>query len=146
MVRYPNDWSAQSAQNAAQFQPNGASPNDPNMPIVTFNGLPVQLDLLKGDNAESYGQTLASQTLGRGATNLQVRSVDRVRLGSPSGPEAVRLVVSYTALVPVVSVQVIVQPPGSDQTYFISATAPAGEYPTKWAPVIDGIAGSVAFS
>lgn len=144
-VRYPNDWAAQSQGNAAQFIPRGASPTDPNTPIVTFNGLPVQLDLLKGDNAENYAQTLASQTLGRGGSNLQVRSVDRVRLGSPTGPEAVRVIVSYTIIVDVVSEQVVVQPPNSDQSYFISATAPAGDFAAKWNSVFDGIAGSVTF-
>lgn len=144
-VRYPNDWDAQTAQNAAQFSPKGTSPTDPNATRVTFNGLPVQLDLLKGDNAQSYLQTLASQTTGRGATDLKVRSIDRVRLGSPSGPEAIRLVVAYTAGVPVVSEQVIVQQPGSDTSWFISATAPAADFATKWSPIIDGIAGSITF-
>ena len=105
----------------------------------------MQLDLLKGDNAANYAQTLASETLGRGGSNLQVRSVDRVRLGSPTGPEAVRIVVSYTIIVDVVSEQVVVQPPNSDQTYFISATTPAGDFAPKWSAVIDGIAGSVTF-
>jgi hypothetical protein len=145
-VRYPNDWDAQSAQNAAQFTPKGASPTDPNVTRVTFNGVPVQLDLLKGDNAQNYMQTLASQTAGRGATDIKVRSIDHVHLGSPSGPEAVRFVVSYTASVPVVSEQVIVQQPGSATSWFISATAPAADFATKWSPIIDGIAGSVAFS
>ena len=40
----------------------------------------------------------------------------------------------------------IAQPPGSDTTYFISATAPAADFATKWGPIIDGIAGSVVFS
>ncbi len=145
-IRYPDTWEAQSASNAAQFMPKGASPTDPNVPRVTFNGLPVQLDLLSGDNAANYLQTLASQTAGRGATDLKVRSIDRVHLGSPSGLEAVRLIVSYTQGVPVVSEQVAVQPQGSDTTWFISATVPAADFATKWAPIIDGIAGSVVFS
>lgn len=145
-IRYPDNWDAQTAGNAAQFTPKGAPPTDPNVPRVTFNGLPVRLDLLTGDNAANYLQTLASQTTGRGATDLMVRSIDRVRLGSPSGLEAVRLVVSYTQGVPVVSEQVAVQPPGSDTTWFISATAPAADFATKWGPIIDGIAGSVVFS
>ncbi len=145
-IRYPNDWDAQTAPNAAQFSPKGASPTDPNVTRVTFNGLPVGLDLLTGDNAANYAQTLASQTIGKGATDLQVKSIDRVRLGGPGGLEAVRLVVSYTAGVAVISEQVIVQPKGSDTSYFISATAPAGEFATKWAPIIDGIAGSVVFT
>lgn len=145
-IRYPDNWDAQTAANAAQFTPKGASPTDPNVPRVTFNGLPVQLDLLSGDNAQNYLQTLASQTMGRGATDLTVRSIDRVHLGSPSGLEAVRLVVSYTQGVSVVSEQVSVQPKGSDTTWFISATAPAADFATKWEPIIDGIAGSVVFS
>jgi hypothetical protein len=145
-LRYPNDWDAQTAQSAAQFTPKGASPTDPNVPRITFNGLPVALNLLTGDNAVNYMQTLASQTLGRGATDFKVLSVDRVRLGSPTGLEAIRLIVSYTSGVPVVSEQVIAQPPGSDTTYFISATVPAADFATKWGPVIDGIAGSVVFS
>ncbi len=144
-IRYPDNWDAQTAANAAQFTPKGASPTDPNVPRVTFNGLPIQLDLLSGDNAQSYLQTLASQTAGRGATALTVRSIDRVHLGSPSGLEAVRFIVSYTQGVPVVSEQVAVQPKGSDMTWFISATAPAADFATKWAPIIDGIAGSVTF-
>lgn len=145
-IHYPDNWDAQTAQNVAQFTPKGASPTDPNVARVTFNGLPVQLDLLSGDNASNYLQTLASQTTGRGATNLQVRSIDRVRLGGPSGLEAVRVIVSYMQGAPVVSEQVIVQPQGSDTTWFISATAPAADFATKWAPVIDGIAGSVVFT
>jgi len=144
-IHYPDTWDAQTAPNAAQFTPKGASPTDPNVTRVTFNGLPVQLDLLSGDNATSYLQTLASQTTGRGAMNLQVRSIDRVRLGNAGGLEAVRIVVAYTQGAPVVSEQVIVQPPGSDTTWFISATAPAADFATKWAPIIDGIAGSVTF-
>lgn len=145
-VRYPNDWDAQTAQNAAQFTPKGASPTDPNVTRVTFNGLPVGLDLLSSDNATNYMQTLASQTIGRGATDFKVLSIDRVRLGSPTGLEAIRLIVSYTSGAAVVSEQVIVQPPGSDTTYFVSATAPAADFATKWGPIIDGIAGSVVFS
>ncbi|GEM_PF-4677822 len=145
-IRYPDGWDVQTASNAAQFTPKGASPTDPNVTRVTFNGVPAQLDLLSGDNAARYIQNLAVQTSGRGATDLKVRAIDRVRLGSPSGPEAVRLVVSYTQIVPVISEQVIVQPTGSDVTYFISATAPAGEFATKWEPIIDGIAGSVVFA
>ncbi len=144
-VRYPNDWAAQTQGNAAQFVPRGASPTDPNTPIVTFNGIAVQLDLLKSDNAQNYAQTLASQTLGRGGSNVQIRSVDQVRLGSPTGPEAVRIIASYTIIVDVISEQVVVQPPNSDQTYFISATTPAGDFASKWSSVIDGIAGSVTF-
>lgn len=145
-VRYPNDWEAQTAENAAQFTPKGTSPTDPNATRVTFNGLPVGLALLNGDNAAGYAQTLAAQTTGRGATDLRVLSLDRVRLGSPAGQEAIRLVVSYTLSAPLVSEQVIAQPPGSDTTYFLSATAPAADFATKWGPIIDGIAGSVAFS
>lgn len=145
-VRYPSDWDAQTAPSAAQFTPKGISPTDPNVPRVTFNGLPVQLDLLKSDNASSYVQTLATQTITRGATNLVVKSVDRVRLGSPTGPEAVRFVVSYTLGVPVVSEQVAVAQPGTDTTFFVSATAPAAEFDTKWRAIIDGIAGSVVFT
>lgn len=145
-IRYPDTWEAQMASNAAQFMPKGASPTDPNVPRVTFNGLPIQLDLLSSDNAQSYLQTLASQTSGRGATDLTVRSIDRVHLGSPSGLEAVRFIVSYTQGVPVVSEQVAVQPTGSDTTWFISATAPAADFATKWGPIIDGIAGSATFS
>jgi hypothetical protein len=145
-LRYPNDWDAQTAQNAAQFTPKGASATDPNVPRVTFNGLPVGLDLLTGDNAVNYMQTLASQTLGRGATDFKVLSIDRVRLGSPTGLEAIRLIVSYTSGVAVVSEQVIAQPPGGDTTYFVSATVPAADFATKWGPIIDGIAGSVVFS
>jgi hypothetical protein len=145
-LRYPNDWNVQTAQNAAQFTPRSASPTDPNAPRVTFNGLPVALDLLNGDNAANYMQTLASQTTGRGATDLKVLSIDRVRLGSPTGLEAIRLIVSYTQGVAVISEQVIAQPPGSDTTYFVSATAPAAEFATRWGPITDGIAGSVVFS
>ncbi len=145
-LRYPDNWDAQTTASAAQFTPKGASPTDPNVPRIAFNGLPVQLDLLSGDNAANYLQTLASQTTGRGATDITVRSIDRVHLGSPSGLEAVRLVVSYTQGVPVVSEQVVVQPPGSDTTWFISATAPAPNFATEWGPIIDGIAGSVLFS
>lgn len=145
-IRYPDNWDAQTSANAAQFTPKGASPTDPNVPRVTFNGLPVQLDLLSSDNAQSYLQTLASQTAGRGATDLIVRSIDRVHLGSPSGLEAVRFIVSYTQGVPVTSEQVIVQPKGSDTTWFISATAPAADFATAWEPIIDGIAGSVMFT
>ncbi|MGI8856194.1 MAG: hypothetical protein ACR2JW_10605 [Thermomicrobiales bacterium] len=145
-LRYPNDWDAQTAQNAAQFTPRSASPTDPNATRVTFNGLPVGLDLLTGDNAANYMQTLASQTTGRGATDLKVLSIDRVRLGSPTGLEAIRLIVSYTQGVSVISEQVIAQPPGSDTTYFLSATAPAAEFATRWSPLIDGIAGSIVFS
>jgi len=144
-IRYPDNWDAQTAANAAQFTPKGASPTDPNVLRVTFNGLPIQLDLLSGDNAQSYLQTLASQTAGRGATALTVRSIDRVHLGSPSGLEAVRFIVSYTQGVPVVSEQVAVQPKGSDTSWFISATAPAADFATMWGPIIDGIAGSVMF-
>lgn len=144
-IRYPDSWEAQTAPNAAQFTPKGASATDPNVPRVTFNGVPVHLDLLSGDNAANYLQTLAAQTTGRGATDLVVRSIDRVRLGGPGGPEAVRFVVSYTQGVSVTSEQVVVQPQGSDMTYFISATAPAADFSTRWAPIIDGIAGSVVF-
>jgi hypothetical protein len=145
-IHYPDNWDAQTAGNAAQFTPKGASPTDPNVPRVTFNGLPVQLDLLSDGNAAQYLQNLAAQTTGRGATALTVRSIDRVRLGSPSGLEALRLVVSYTQGVPVVSEQVVIQPTGSDTTWFISATVPAADFATKWGPIIDGIAGSVTFS
>jgi hypothetical protein len=145
-IHYPDDWDAQTAGNAAQFTPKGASPTDPNVPRVTFNGLPVQLDLLSDDNAAQYLQNLAAQTTGRGATALTVRSIDRVRLGSPGGLEALRLVVSYTQGVPVVSEQVVIQPAGSDTTWFISATVPAADFAAKWGPIIDGIAGSAIFS
>lgn len=145
-IHYPDNWDAQTAQNVAQFTPKGASPTDPNVPRVTFNGLPVQLDLLTDDNAANYVQNLATQTTARGATDLRVQSIDRVRLGTPSGVEAIHLVVSYTQGVPVVSEQVIIQPTGSDTTWFISATATAADFATKWGPIIDGIAGSVIFS
>jgi hypothetical protein len=145
-LRYPNDWNAQTAQNVAQFTPKSASSTDPNAPRVTFNGLPVALNLLDDDKAVNYMQTLALQTTGRGATDLKVLSIDRVRLGSPTGLEAIRLVVSYTQDTPVVSEQVIAQPPGSDTTYFVSATVPAADFATRWGPAIDGIAGSVVFS
>jgi hypothetical protein len=144
-VRYPSDWDAQTADNAAQFSPKGASPTDPNVPRVTFNGLPVDLSLMDSDNAQSYVQTLAQQTGERGARDLRVRSIDKVRLGSASGPDAIRAVVSYTTAVPVVSEQVIVKQPNGDQTFFLSATAPAGDFDTKWKPIIDGIAGSITF-
>jgi hypothetical protein len=145
-LRYPNDWDAQTEQNVAQFTPKGASPTDPNAPRITFNGLPTALNLLDDDKAVNYLQTLASQTTGRGATDLKVLAIDHVRLGSPSGLEAIRLVVSYTSGASVVSEQVIAQPPGSDTTYFISATVPAADFTTKWGPIIDGIAGSMVFS
>lgn len=144
-IRYPSDWEAQTADNAAQFVTKGASPSDPNVPRVTFNSFPIDLALLTGDNAQSYVQTLAQQTAARGSTNLTVRSIDRVRLGSPSGPEAVRVVVAYTAGVPVISEQVIVKRPDAEETYFISATAPAATFDAKWKAIIDGIAGSVTF-
>ena len=80
------------------------------------------------------------------ATNLTVRSLDRVRLGSASGLEAIRLVVSYTQATPVISEQVIVQPAGSATTWVVSATAPAADFAAKWGPIIDGIAGSVTFT
>ena len=144
-IRYPSDWEAQTADNAAQFTTKGASASDPNVPRVTFNSFPVDLALLTADNAPSYVQTLAQQTAGRGATDLRVRAIDRVRLGSPAGPEAVRVIVAYTAGVAVVSEQVIVKRPNADETYFISATAPAATYDTQWKPVIDGIAGSLTF-
>lgn len=145
-IHYPDNWDAQTAENAAQFMPKGASPTDPNVPRVTFNGLPVQLGLLSDDNAANYLQNLAAQTAGRGATDLKVRSIDRVRLGNPNGQEAVRFIVSYTQGVPVTSEQVAIQPNGSDTTYFISATAPAADFATTWEPIIDGIAGSAVFS
>ncbi len=144
-IRYPSDWDAQTADNAAQFMTKGASPSDPNVPRVTFNSFPVDLALLTSDNAQSYVQTLAQQTAGRGATDLKVRAIDRVRLGGPAGPEAVRVVVSYTAGVAVVSEQVIVKRPSTDETYFVSATAPAATFDATWKPIIDGIAGSVTF-
>jgi hypothetical protein len=144
-IRYPSDWDAQTTDNAAQFLPKGAAPTDPNVPRITFNGLPVDLSLLQSDNAQSYVQTLAMQTNERGATNLQVRSIDKVHLGSASGPEAIRAVVAYTATVPVVSEQVIVKQPSGDQTFFLSASAPAADFDAKWKPIIDGIAGSITF-
>ncbi len=73
-------------------------------------------------------------------------SIDRVRLGSPTGLEAIRLIVSYTQGVSVISEQVIAQPPGGDTTYFLSATAPAAEFAARWSPIIDGIAGSIVFA
>jgi hypothetical protein len=76
---------------------------------------------------------------------LRVRSIDKVRLGSAGGPEAVRAVVSYTTAVPVVSEQVVVKQPNGDQTFFVSATAPAADYDSKWKAIIDGIAGSITF-
>jgi hypothetical protein len=144
-VRYPSDWDAQTADNAAQFTPKGAAANDPNVPRVTFNGVPIDLNLFDSDNAASYVQTLAQQTGERGATNLRVRGIDKVRLGSASGPDAVRTVVAYTAGVAVVSEQVIIKQPGGDQTFFLSATAPAADFDTKWKAIIDGIAGSITF-
>jgi hypothetical protein len=144
-IRYPSDWDAQTTDNAAQFVPKGATPTDPNVPRVTFNGVPIDLNLFESDNAQSYIQTLAIQTNARGATNLQVRSIDKVRLGSASGPDAVRGVIAYDASVPVVSEQVIVRQPGGDQTFFLSATAPAAAFDTKWKAIIDGIAGSITF-
>ncbi|MHB8646475.1 MAG: hypothetical protein ACYDAR_11875, partial [Thermomicrobiales bacterium] len=112
-IRYPDGWDIQSTATAAQFTPKGASPTDPNVTRVVINGVPAQLDLLSDDNTARYIQNLAAQTTGRGATNLMVRSIDRVYLGSPGGPEAVRFVVSYTqGSVPLVSEQVIVQPTG----------------------------------
>ncbi len=144
-VSYPADWEAQTSATAAQFTPKGVSPTDPNATRVTFNGLPVQLDLLTSDNAAFYLQTLAAQTTGRGATDLKVRSIDNVTLGGPGGLPAIRFVVAYTAGVAVVSEQVAVQPPGSDTTWFVSATAPNADFDTKWRPIIDGIAGSVMF-
>ncbi len=121
-------------------------PTDANVPRVNFIGQPLQLDLLSGDNAAAYTQTIALQTRDRGATDLTVRSVERVTLGGMTGPPALKIVITYTGIVPVVSEQVVVQPPnGGNSTYFISATAPAGEYDAKWRDVIDGIAGSLVF-
>ncbi|MCA1723719.1 MAG: hypothetical protein LC748_05605 [Thermomicrobia bacterium] len=145
-IHYPQDWDAQTTATAAQFTPKGASPTDPNVPRVAFNSLPAQLNLLTGDNAANYLQSLVTQTTARGATNLTVRSLDRVRLGSASGLEAIRLVVAYTQGVPVVSEQVIVQPAGSATTWVVSATAPAADFAAKWGPIIDGIAGSIVFT
>lgn len=144
-IRYPSDWDAQTADNAAQFTLKGAAATDPNVPRVTFSGIAVDLNLSQSDNAESYVQTLAQQTNERGATNLQVRAIEKVRLGSASGPDAIRAVVAYTATVAVVSEQVVVKQPGGDQTFFLSATAPAADYDAKWKPIIDGIAGSITF-
>jgi hypothetical protein len=144
-IRYPSDWDAQTTDNAAQFMPKGAAPTDPNVPRVTFNGIPIDLNLFESDNAQSYIQTLAIQTNARGATNLQVRSIDKVHLGSASGPDAVRGVIAYDSTVPVVSEQVIVRQPGGDQTFFLSATVPAAAFDTKWKAIIDGIAGSIIF-
>lgn len=145
-LRYPTDWDVQTDGNAAQFAPRNAMPTDANVPRVNFIGQPLQLDLLSGDNATAYTQTIALQTRDRGATDLAVRSVERVTLGGMTGPPALKIVIMYTGVVPVVSEQIVVQPPnGSNSTYFISATAPAGEYDAKWRDVIDGIAGSLIF-
>jgi len=145
-LRYPTDWDVQTDGSAAQFAPRNAMPTDANVPRVNFVGQPLQLDLLSGDNAAAYTQTIALQTRERGTTDLAVRSVERVMLGGMNGLPALKIVLTYTGIVPVVSEQVVVQPPnGSNNTYFVSATAPAGEYDAKWRDVIDGIAGSLIF-
>lgn len=143
-LRLPTDWEAQTSDSGAFFAPRGAV-NNPMAPRVTFVGQPVQLNLLVGDAATMYTQTIAEQSRDRGAADLRVRSIDRVTLGSMGGPPALRVVASYTSDVPVVSQQVIVQPPGTDRTYFFIAVAPANEWETRWRATLDGIAGSLTF-
>jgi len=144
-LRYPTDWDVQKANDAAQFAPRNAMPTDANVPRVNFIGQAVQIDVFSGDNAAYYTQSIASATRDRGADDLIVRSVERVMLGGANGPPALKIVVAYTAAVPVVSEQIIVQAPNSDRTYFISATTPASDYDTKWRGIIDGMAGSLTF-
>jgi len=144
-LRYPTDWDVQKANEAAQFAPRNAMPTDANVPRVNFIGQAVQIDVFSGDNAAYYTQSIASATRDRGADDLIVRSVERVMLGGANGPPALKIVVAYTAAVPVVSEQIIVQAPNSDRTYFISATAPASDYDAKWRGIVDGMAGSLTF-
>ena len=144
-LRYPTDWDVQKSNEAAQFAPRNAMPTDANVPRVNFIGQAVQIDVFSGDNAAYYTQSIASATRDRGADDLIVRSVERVMLGGANGPPALKIVVAYTAAVPVVSEQIIVQAPNSDRTYFISATAPASDYDAKWRGIIDGMAGSLTF-
>ena len=144
-LRYPTDWDVQKSNEAAQFAPRNAMPTDANVPRVNFIGQAVQIDVFSGDNATYYTQSIASATRDRGADDLIVRSVERVLLGGANGPPALKIVVAYTAAVPVVSEQIIVQAPNSDRTYFISATAPASDYDAKWRGIIDGMAGSLTF-
>lgn len=144
-LRYPTDWDVQKSNEAAQFAPRNAMPTDANVPRVNFIGQAVQIDIFSGDNAAYYTQSIASATRDRGADDLTVRSVERVMLGGANGPPALKIVVAYTAAVPVVSEQIIVQAPNSDRTYFISATAPASDYDAKWRGTIDGMAGSLTF-
>ncbi len=143
-LRLPNDWEAQTSGEGSYFSPRGAV-NDPTAPRVTFTGQPVQLNLLVGDAGAMYTQTIAQQSRDRGATDLRVLSIDRVTLGGAGGPPALRVVATYTADGPVISEQIIVQPPGTDRTYFFITIAPANEWETRWRPILDGMAGSLTF-
>lgn len=144
-LRHPTEWEAQASAEAAYFYPRGAQPTDPATPRVSIIGQPVQLNLLVGDTATQYTQTIVQQSRERVAADITVRSIDRVTLGGANGLPALRILVNYTAGVPVVSEQVIVQPPGSDRTYFFIAVSPATEYESKYRAVLDGMAGSLTF-
>ncbi len=144
-LRYPNDWEVVTVDPASQFTPRNTKPDDANAPRVNFIGQAVQLDLAKDVHAQSFAQLLASQTRDRGATDLKILSIDRIRVGAASGPTGLRITIAYTTTLPVVSEQIIVQAPGSERTYFFSATAPASGFDTTWRPIIDGMAGSLIF-
>lgn len=147
-LHYPTDWEVVTVEQAAQFIPRGTLPDDANAPRVNFIGQPVLLQLDNAENLQRYVQLIAAQAAAHGGMNVQIRSVDRVRIGTASGPPAVRFVVAYTTTLPVVSEQIITQPPsaaGKETSYFISATAAAAEFDSKWRGVIDGIAGSLVF-